>query len=71
MLSQRRLVLDHLLKYGSITSWDAIQQYRITRLAEYCRQLRGEGKQIISTWKEANGKRFVEYTLLIESEGKA
>ncbi len=63
MLSQRREVLDHLLKYGSITSWDAIQQYRITRLSEYVRILRSEGKNIQSTWKEHNGKRFVEYSL--------
>ena len=66
METQRRMILDHLVKFGSITSWCAIQEYRVTRIAEYIRQLRVEGKNITSTWKEANGKRFVEYTLILE-----
>lgn len=65
MITQRRQILDHLLKYGSITSWTAIQEYRCTRIAEYIRQLRAEGKDITSTWKESNGKRFVEYTIIL------
>lgn len=67
MLSQRRLVLDHLLKYGSISSWTAIQEYHITRLSEYIRQLRSENKNIVSTWKEKEGKRWVEYSLILEN----
>lgn len=62
-VSQRRQILDHLVKYGTITSWTAIQEYHITRLSEYIRQLRSEGKNITSEWKEHNGKRFVEYRL--------
>ena len=67
METQRRQVLDHLLKYGTISSWTAIQEYHITRLSEYIRQLRSEGKNIVSTWKEANGKRWVEYSLILEN----
>jgi hypothetical protein len=39
-------VHDHLKKHGKITAWDAIRLYRITRLAEYIRQLRSEGNYI-------------------------
>lgn len=64
MISQRVMVLDHLLKYGTITSWQAIQYYHITRLSEFIRQLRSEGKNIISTRKKGNGKWWVEYTFI-------
>lgn len=36
----RDLILEYLQKYGSITSWDAIQEFGCTRLSEYIRQLR-------------------------------
>ena len=62
-MTQRRQVLDHLVKHGTITSWAAITEYRITRLSEFIRQLRSEGKDVRSEWKEHNGKRFVEYRL--------
>ena len=63
-MTQRRQILDHLVKYGTITSWTAIQEYHCTRLSEYIRQLRSEGKNITSTRKEGHGKWWVEYRLL-------
>lgn len=39
-LSQEELVLSHLMKYGSITSWDAIRKYHITRLSAIIYNLR-------------------------------
>ena len=44
----RDRVLDHLEKYKTITSWEAIQNYGITRLSEYIRQLRLDGYMIAS-----------------------
>lgn len=32
-VTKQNIVLEHLLKYGSITTWEAIQQYGITRLS--------------------------------------
>lgn len=64
MLTQVKQISSHLKIYGRITSWEAIQQYRCTRLAEYIRQLREEGQDIESKWMEHNGKRFVEYVLV-------
>lgn len=34
------VILWHLQEYGTITSWQAIQDYGITRLSEYIRQIR-------------------------------
>lgn len=62
-MSQLELVHSHLQNTGKISSWEAIQSYRITRLAEYIRQLREKGLAIKSEWRENNGKNFVEYIL--------
>lgn len=67
--TQKQLVLDHMKKYGSITSNDAIYQYSITRLADVIFKLRTkEGIAIISEHKKGLnrfGKEvpFVEYRL--------
>jgi hypothetical protein len=62
MLTQRRLVLDHLLKFKTISSWEAIQEYGITRLACFINMLRNENKNITDEWVEKNGKRFKVYS---------
>lgn len=66
--TQRMQVLLHLIEYGEITSWCAIQEYHITRLSEYIRALRAEGKNIQSVWEEMNGKRYVRYILVKEDK---
>ena len=48
----RDRVFHHLEKYKTITSWEAIQNYGITRLSEYIRQLRRDGYVIASNWTE-------------------
>lgn len=47
-MTQRKLVLQHLDKYKKITSWDAIMEYGITRLANIIYVLRNEGYVIDS-----------------------
>lgn len=42
----RQIILEHLQKHGSITTWEAIQKYGCTRLSEYIRQLRADGYAI-------------------------
>ena len=63
-MTQIKHIRSHLKIYGTITTWEAIEQYHCTRLSEYIRVLRGEGMDIQSNWKEHNGKRFVEYSLV-------
>jgi hypothetical protein len=64
-ITQRREVLDHLLEYGSITSWEAIEKFHITRLSEYIRVLRSEGKNIESEWEQKGDKKWVRYVLSV------
>ena len=41
-------ILRHLQDYGSITSWEAIQEYGCTRLSHYIWLLKKEGYEITS-----------------------
>lgn len=63
MTSQLDQIHTHLVNHGSISSWQAISEYRITRVAEYIRQLREMGLDIKSEWKSKDNKRWVEYIL--------
>ena len=67
-ISQRELVLTHLKKGLPITSWEAIQQFRITRLSAVIYDLRQEGYTILSqNHTSKNGKKFASYTLIKEN----
>jgi hypothetical protein len=60
---QEDMIRMHLEDFGSISSWDAIQKYHITRLAEMIRRLRAKGYEIESHWLRNGQKRFVRYYL--------
>ena len=60
-----RLVAEHLESGKSITSWDAINLYRVTRLSALIYELRNSGWSI-STTSERNkttGTVFSKYVL--------
>lgn len=44
--TQKMIVAEHLKKHGSISSWEAIELYRCTRLGARIYQLRRDGWQI-------------------------
>ncbi len=44
--TQKDLVMKHLINHGSISSWEAIQKYRITRLGAIIFTLKQEGVDI-------------------------
>ena len=46
--TQTQIVLDHLQKYGKITTWEAITEYGITRLGSRIYDLRKDGHKIKS-----------------------
>lgn len=46
-MTQKERILNHLEKYGSITSWEAIREYGITRLSQYIYLLRNENHLIV------------------------
>ena len=70
--SQLNEIKQHLLWYDTITSWEAIQKYRITRLSAIIHTLRHEeGMHISSSNKMAeNGKNYAEYKLIREEAGQ-
>ena len=45
-MTQKQLILDYLKKNKSITSWKAIQDFHITRVADVILRLRKEGHNI-------------------------
>ena len=69
--TQKKQVLWHLLENGSITSWDAIELYGITRLSQYIYLLTKDGYMIDRiTRTNSDGKGWhKEYVLIDEGAG--
>jgi len=69
-MTQDKLVLGHLIAKGHITSWDAITEYGITRLAAVICRLRKQGYQIETEMVvKKKGERtiqFAEYKLCMK-----
>ena len=57
-------IRHYLLKHGSISSWTAIQEFRVTRLSQYILLLRNEGYEIESVWEHNETRRWVNYKLV-------
>ena len=68
----REIILDHLLEYGSITSLEAIEKYKCTRLSQYILLLRKDGYNIrnedVPFTHSVTGKKssYVRYWLEVE-----
>lgn len=68
-------ILDHLQKHGSITSWEAINNYGVTRLSHYIYLLRNQGYNITSKQETQLNRfgdkvHFNKYVLEEEENGK-
>ena len=68
-ISQREEVLTHLKKGLPITSWEAIHEFRATRLSAIIFDLRQAGYNIITEniTNPETGKKFGRYTLVKET----
>lgn len=64
-MSQREIIRQHLHTYRTITSWEAIQKYHITRLAAVISLLRDDGHVIDSVPQYVNGKKGRKYVLYV------
>lgn len=61
-VNKYELVRKHLLKRKKITSWEAIEKFRATRLSDIIWKLRGRGYSIASEWvTNKNGMRYTVY----------
>lgn len=66
MKTQKQSVLEHLIKRKNITSWEAITNYRATRLADIIFKLKGEGYKILTVMQKdpLTGKQWANYKYL-------
>ena len=67
-MTKTKQVLNHLQEHGTITSWQAIQQYGATRLASIICELRKKGyeiKTITEMTKDRNNNtcQYAKYVL--------
>ena len=71
--TKKKKVLEHLIKYGTISSLEAFQYYNATRLSAIIFNLRKEGYVIENNWEESTNKfgeksRYVRYELLTKEK---
>ena len=63
--SKINLVAKHLISKKKITSWQAIEHYHATRLADIIFTLKAEGWDIVTNMvKEDSGVRYAVYRLM-------
>ena len=70
-MTKTEKVKNHLLEHKKITSWEAIQLYRATRLSAIIYNLRDAGMNIVTNMKtakdeEGRGYPYAEYVLVEE-----
>lgn len=65
--TQKQMVLNHLQK-KSLTSWEAIERYGITRLAAVIAELK-DSHEILAVREHGNGKRWARYHLIKNKKG--
>ena len=64
-MTKQAQVMEHLRKYKMITSWEAIQKYRVTRLADTIFKLKSRGWLITTIMCDArDGSRYAKYVLM-------
>jgi hypothetical protein len=70
MDTQKEQVLKCLKKKRKkgITSWDAITNFHITRLADVIFKLKTEGHDIFTIIEKAEGKKWARYILIKEAK---
>ena len=71
-MSLTRRVLNYMLDFDGITSWEAIKEFGATRLSAIIFNLRKKGFIIENEWIETKNRygdnvRFVKYSLNKES----
>lgn len=71
-MTQKQRILEHLKKYGSITTWDSFELYGDTRLSDKIYRLKKDNYEFDEEWiskKNRYGKP-VTFKKYILKEGK-
>jgi hypothetical protein len=63
-MTKLEMVKKHLLKKKSITSWEAIRNYKVTRLSAIIYELRKKGWDIKNKKITGEDSSFVKYVLI-------
>lgn len=72
METQVKQILAYMKRKGSITSWDAFQDLKITRLSGRIKDMRDMGYEIDTVMEESEeGKRYGRYIIKKEPSAKA
>lgn len=72
METQTKQILAYMKRKGSITSWDAFQDLKITRLSGRIKDMRDEGYEIETVMEESKeGRRYGRYYLIKEPSAEA
>ena len=64
-LKQKEVVLNHLKEHGSLTSWQAIMEYGLTRLSQYIYLLRNDGCPIEDVIECKGNKHWKKYLWIV------
>lgn len=62
-MSQEEIVLEHLQRHGSITTWDSFELYGITRLSAKIYNLKKTGYNFDCEWIKKRNRygRMIEF----------
>ena len=68
-ITKTECIKRHLEEYGNITSWEAIQEYGVTRLSAIIFNLRKSGINISNEWIRFTDRfgtdgKYVQYILI-------
>lgn len=63
-MNHQEKILNHFKKKKSITSWEAIQKYGNTRLADTIFNLKDKGHNIMTINEHKDGKRWARYVYM-------
>ena len=68
-VSQKSLILNHMRKHGSITQLQALELYRVHRLASRIYDLRLDGHKLrANNLTDATGRTYTSYALAVGAE---
>lgn len=65
-VTQRQKIVKYMLKFGSITSWEAYESLGITQFATRVKELKEQGYRFKTRWEKSKNKegktvRFKRY----------
>ena len=71
-MSQKERILNHLKRYGSITSWESFEMYGATRLSAIIYNLKKDGYEFNEEWIKRKNRfgEQVEFKKYILKEDK-